>query len=329
MKGKPAISVVMSVYNGGEYLHDAIDSILSQTFTDFEFIIIDDGSTDQTLKIIKQYRDPRIRLVSRENRGLIASLNEGVDLAKADYIARQDADDISKSYRLEKLHGFLETNKDVGIVGSEFEMISDKGEVLAEFKYPGGSIDAGRALFVRNPLSHGSVLMRRDMLVAVAGYRGGVGPIEDYDLWVRLYSRGYSLAIFPEVLYSWRHNLGGVSSLNTAQQAKLAAQLRANLWEENSPASISVLGSRKRFLEYKRSSHAVSRNFVQDQLDMLRMAILRRHYNLACRQALICSVLFPGVLYVIGTQAVMWYKVKYHQLRRIVGIVLRNFGWNT
>ena len=99
----PAISVVMSVYNGEKYLRDSIDSILGQTFKDFEFIIIDDGSTDSTLKIIKDYRDPRIVLISRKNKGLAESLNEGIKKAKGTYIVRQDADDISNEDRIKKL----------------------------------------------------------------------------------------------------------------------------------------------------------------------------------------------------------------------------------
>ncbi|HAS7841575.1 TPA: glycosyltransferase family 2 protein, partial [Vibrio cholerae] len=123
----PKISVVMSVYNGEKYLGEAIDSILKQTFSDFEFIIINDGSTDKTLEIIKSYmkKDDRIVLVSRENKGLIVSLNEGLDLAKGQYIARMDADDISIKSRFEKQIEFLDSNPDIGVCGTWVEVFGE------------------------------------------------------------------------------------------------------------------------------------------------------------------------------------------------------------
>jgi glycosyltransferase involved in cell wall biosynthesis len=108
----PLVSVVMSVFNGEKYLHEAINSILQQTFTDFEFIIVDDGSTDSTCRIIQSYDDPRIILISRANKGLVASLNEAILSAKGIYIARQDADDVSHLARLQAEVFFLRNNRD-------------------------------------------------------------------------------------------------------------------------------------------------------------------------------------------------------------------------
>ncbi|EGR0539792.1 glycosyltransferase family 2 protein, partial [Vibrio cholerae] len=123
------ISVIMSVYNAEKYLSESIESILKQTFRDFEFICIDDGSTDSSLEILKKYRDldPRIILVSRDNKGLIYSLNEGLSLARYNYIARMDADDIAREDRLEKQYRYLSNKKNVSVVGSYFNVVNEDG----------------------------------------------------------------------------------------------------------------------------------------------------------------------------------------------------------
>jgi len=116
---RPKISVIMSVYNGEKYLREAIESILNQTFRDFEFIIINDGSTDKTSEILSSYNDPRIVIINnKRNIGLTKSLNKGLKMVKGEYIARQDADDVSLPERLERMVNFLDMNRDVGLLGS-------------------------------------------------------------------------------------------------------------------------------------------------------------------------------------------------------------------
>ena len=116
---EPMVTVLMAVYNGEKFLKEAMESILTQTFTDFEFLIINDGSTDNSVKIIEEFNDPRIRLIHNEkNLKLIASLNKGISLAKGKYIARMDCDDISMPYRLEKEVDFLENSLEYGLVGT-------------------------------------------------------------------------------------------------------------------------------------------------------------------------------------------------------------------
>ena len=160
----PAISVVMSVYNGEKYLHDSIDSILSQTFKDFEFIIIDDGSTDNTLKIIKGFKDPRIVFISRKNKGLAESLNEGIKKAKGTYIVRQDADDISNEDRIKKeLAAITESNADA--VFSFFGLINEENEVTDIFTTPIRKIDLIRSLYLRNTLGHGTAMFKKNIKI--------------------------------------------------------------------------------------------------------------------------------------------------------------------
>src|ERR1039458_2059372 len=120
----PAVSVVMSVYNGKESIRDAVNSILSQSFKDFEFIIIDDGSTDGSADIIESIKDERIILLKQENSGLSVALNNGIKISGAKYIARMDADDISMDTRLEKEYNVLENNSEIGIVGTFITLIN-------------------------------------------------------------------------------------------------------------------------------------------------------------------------------------------------------------
>ena len=127
----PKVTVLMSVYNGEKYLQEAIDSILEQTFKDFEFLIINDGSTDKTGEILESYHDLRIKIINNEkNIGLTKSLNKGLKLARGEYIARQDADDISMPERLEKEVEFLETHQDYAVVGAFAKIINKNSEIL-------------------------------------------------------------------------------------------------------------------------------------------------------------------------------------------------------
>lgn len=183
----PKISVIMSVYNGGQYLNEAIDSILNQTFTDFEFIIIDDGSTDDSAEIIKSYDDERIIIIQQENKGLAAALNEGIKIARGKYIARMDVDDIALLLRLEKQMSFLDGNKDCVIVGSSAIVIDRKGEFLFNSKMPTEWEEIKRNLPYHSPFYHSSVMFRKEVCITCGGYYEKIGQhIEDIILWNKL-----------------------------------------------------------------------------------------------------------------------------------------------
>jgi len=230
----PRISVIMSVYNAGKFLKPAIESILNQTYTDFEFIIINDGSKDDSLKIINSYDDDRIRLVNRGNKGLTYSLNEGLRLARGEYVARQDADDISSRTRFEKEVQFLEENPSVGLVGSNNKHIGGEGKpsgvVTNVFTNPD---DLKLCLVLCNQITHGSIMMRRSVLELVEGIKGydpKVGYVEDYELWVRI-SRVSKVAIIEEPLYQWRTTPGGVSNSNLELQIQQTFAVRDKAFE--------------------------------------------------------------------------------------------------
>lgn len=184
----PIISIIMPAYNCDKYIEKAIQSILNQTFSDIEFIIINDGSTDNTCKILHDYakKDDRIVLLEQENKGLVSSLNRGCKIAKGKYIARMDADDISVLSRLEKQVEYLESHPDVGVLGTFGLMIDDKGDVLAPMKWchatkPGYIL--WRMLF-RTSIIHASVMVRKSFFDRFK-YNEGAFHYEDYDLWVR------------------------------------------------------------------------------------------------------------------------------------------------
>ncbi|WP_417535536.1 glycosyltransferase family 2 protein [Methylophaga sp.] len=212
----PKISVVMAVYNGGSYLKLAIDSILNQTFTDFEFIIINDGSTDTTLDVLTEYssHDERIRVVSRGNKGLVASLNEGISIARAPFIARMDADDIAFPSRLEKQLTFISENSNIVCVGSYYEVIDDEGLKLTISKGPIKNDSIQSALMKGHTvICHPTAMFRTDAVRSVGGYDEKFFLVEDLDLWLKLGEVG-DLSNIPEPLLSYRTNSNSVSTQN-------------------------------------------------------------------------------------------------------------------
>jgi glycosyltransferase involved in cell wall biosynthesis len=161
---KPMVTVLMSVYNGERFLNEAIESILTQTFTDFEFLIINDGSTDDSVKIIESFQDSRIRLINNErNLKLIASLNKGVSLAMGKYIARMDCDDVSMPDRLEKEVRFLESNEEYGVVGTWYTVIDGEGKDQRNVSYPSSNDLIKLFLSLNCPLAHGSIMVRTEL----------------------------------------------------------------------------------------------------------------------------------------------------------------------
>lgn len=234
----PRISVVMSVYNGERFLRHAVDSILAQTFRDFEFIVVDDGSTDGTAEILMGYTDPRLHVVRQENIGLIGSLNRAVDIASGKYIARMDSDDISLPRRLELQLEWLDNNPRLAVLGTQVKEIDEAGDTIRRHYYPRGSDAIEQALFRgATALCHGTVLFRRACFEMVGGYRQPFEHAEDYDLWLRLIER-YDMENLAEILYRKRLNLDGVSfqsyfrhQRNAARALECARRRRAGLAE--------------------------------------------------------------------------------------------------
>jgi glycosyltransferase involved in cell wall biosynthesis len=199
------VSVVMPAYNAEAYLDEAVTSILGQTFRDFEFIIINDGSTDDTASILDKYEksDSRIRVYHQENQGMIAALNRGCCLARGKYIARMDADDVSFPARLEKQLEYIERDQKIGILGTWIHNIDKNGVVRGTWRPPTNSKMLKWTLFFGVCVAHPSVVMRRDLMTQLKFYRPDAAHVEDVDLWFR----ASSLTEFgnvPEVLLKYR-----------------------------------------------------------------------------------------------------------------------------
>lgn len=208
----PLVSVVMSVYNSEKYLKEAIDSILNQTYTNFEFIIINDGSTDSSLDIIQKYmkKDGRIVLISRENKGLPYSLNEGIGKAKGKYIARMDADDISLPTRFEEQVKFMESNEEVGVCGTYVEFFGLRNNKT--WKTPITDEECKITLMIGSCFAHPSVFIRKIILTNnKLCYDNDMYTAQDYALWSALATHT-SFANIPKTLLKYREVEGSISN---------------------------------------------------------------------------------------------------------------------
>lgn len=222
----PRISVLMSVYNGELYLRQAIDSILGQTFPDFEFLIINDGSTDATREIILSYRDPRIRLIENEvNIGLTKSLNKGLSLARGEFIARQDADDISHPTRFEKQVEFLNTYHEVAVLGTQARYINAFGQLFRTLGWERASNDIciRWLCMFESPFIHSSVMMRSKVVKdECGGYNGDYLTNQDHELWTRIVYR-HVCRNLVEPLIDFRTHSKSLSSNYTIDRMKHVA----------------------------------------------------------------------------------------------------------
>lgn len=236
----PSITVLTTVYNGLPYLPECIESILNQTDRDFEFLIIDDASTDGSLECIKSYNDPRIKIVENEkNIGQVPSLNIGLKIAKGKFIARLDQDDVSLPTRLEEQGGYLEKHSDVSILCSWEITINSNGKKVRQWK--GGLKNYG--VFIATillglcPVWHPSVMFRKDAVLSLGGFDTSYAPAEDYQLWARMAVNRLNGAIVP------RFHL--LQRVHDNRQSVLQAdkQLNATIRAHNEVVSSFVSGA--------------------------------------------------------------------------------------
>jgi cellulose synthase/poly-beta-1,6-N-acetylglucosamine synthase-like glycosyltransferase len=212
MTATPVVSVVLPIFNGAPYLPQAIESILTQSYTDFELIAIDDGSVDDSLRIVRQYGDERIRVISQANKGLPATLNRGIGLARGHYIGRQDQDDVAFPERLGRQVAFLDEHPACGLVGTWAEIWRGDARTDRAHTHPIDDADLRIGLLFNNPFVHSSVMIRKTALDKVGPYTVDPGrqPPEDYELWSRI-SREFEIANIPKVLHAYREVDGSMS----------------------------------------------------------------------------------------------------------------------
>jgi hypothetical protein len=213
----------MSVYNGARYLAESIESILSQTGCDFEFVIVNDGSIDASREILAKYElaDPRVRIIDQENSGLTRALIRGCAAARGEFIARQDADDVSLAGRLEKQAAHLDAHPEAVFVSSWGYYVGPEGELVESVTRPVDPHTATHQLLHERtgPPAHGSVLFRKQAYDAVGGYRPEFYYGQDSDLWLRLARVGL-LCYVPDFLYTWRLSTDAISSARADLQTQ-------------------------------------------------------------------------------------------------------------
>lgn len=221
------VTVLMPVFNGLPHLAEAVQSVLGQTHADLELLVFDDGSDDGSGEYLDELCDPRVRVIHQPNRGLVATLNRGLAEATFPLVARMDADDVSVPERLAVQVSYLDDHQDVAAVGSCFAIIDDTGRQVDSGHVAADHGYVLRSMYARNVVAHGSVVMRRDWVVAAGGYRE-VGPCEDYDLWVRLLAN-HPLVNLADLLYRHRMAEAGISWRQRARQVECFEKVRSDL----------------------------------------------------------------------------------------------------
>jgi glycosyltransferase involved in cell wall biosynthesis len=262
----PFVSVVLPVRDGARYVAAAIGSVLEQTHHELELIVVDDGSADATATIVAGVADDRLRLLRQDAGGVAAALTRGLAASSGPYVARMDADDLSLPERVARQVAFLERRPSVGLVVSGVQLIDEAGKDLDVLVLPARDDALRRRLLLRNPITHGAVLMRREAVESAGGYRNDYGANEDYDLWRRI-ARDWELAAMPEILYRHRLHAAAVTETDRERVSKRDA-LRDELWRE--PALVRALWGERD---------------TQEAKALVREALSRRRPRLAVRAA--------------------------------------------
>ena len=226
------ISVLMPVYNAEKYLNGAIDSILAQTYSDFEFVIIDDCSSDASVSIIESYNDSRIVFLKNErNSGVAVTLNRGLEICRGEYIARMDSDDISRPERFAKQVAFLDMNPDVAVVTCGVRTFCNE-KTISECGW--SNVEPERIkkdLFFSCALAHPTVMMRKDVINSLSGYAPEYNGLEDYELWCRVIEN-HKIASVGEVLFEYRIHEGQVSKKPPESVKKAQKELKKRQLEQ-------------------------------------------------------------------------------------------------
>lgn len=282
----PLVSVVMPVYNGQDFLREAIDSILNQSYSNFEFIILNDGSKDESDDIIKSYSDSRINYHLHQNVGLGATLNIGLTLCKGKYIARQDQDDVSYVDRFKKQVDYLEQNSNVFLLGTRAKII---GEDIVEMRFHNHAIhpsDLKFDLMFDNPFVHSSVMFRKAAIDKVGYYQSDRKLYEDFNLWSRFAEHG-DVANLKEVLVDYRHHEKGIStnSLNYNEYA-LYDQGLSNIEKliENKTTAISDIEALFHWKKEKYQASSIKQ--LDNVLDLIENKLVQYYPNDANRIAM-------------------------------------------
>lgn len=266
------ITVLLACFNGAAWLDECVESVLAQSWTDFEFLVIDDGSTDDSGDILDRYasRDARMRIIHKSNTGLADSLNVGLAAARGEWIARLDADDVAFPTRLERQLAFVRKHEAVSFVGGGLIEIDSDGVEIAAFRYPKthGALTSSLERMGRFP-AHSTAFYRRSLVLGLGGYRARIARAEDYDLWLRLSLVG-RLACISQPLVKLRIHPAQISQGITGQQQQVDARVAlTSYWLRKLGAPDPVdgpdheFGAFYRFVDARIQSDANVRHFAR------------------------------------------------------------------
>jgi len=237
---RPKVTVLLAVKDGEPYIRDAVASVLEQTFTNFELLIVDDASTDRTVEIVRSFADRRIRVIQNsENVGQVPSLNRGLHEARGEYVARLDADDACRPARLQRQVDLLDAEPRIGLVGTWMEIVGERGQRLGWLRK---SIEdfvdfVYHTLIMRVYVSHPSAMYRLEPVLAAGGYDEKTGPAEDKDLWRKLVLSRWDARIVPEPLVVYRLHDRQLSWTQAAHQREVDDASQDRFLAELSPAA--------------------------------------------------------------------------------------------
>ncbi|CAH1553005.1 glycosyltransferase [Vibrio rotiferianus] len=218
----PLVSIILPVFNAERYISQTLESLIEQTYDNYELIILDDGSNDNSLSIIKSFatRSGKVKVISRENKGLIASLNELLSLCQGQYIARADADDIYIQDRIEKQVKYLQSNPDIAVVGTSYNHISENGTYLSSRRQLIHPESLQVSVLFGSPLAHPTVMINKSICGKDLYYDNDYPYAEDYELWIRLIHKcNYKIANISENLVNYRVHGNSVSSQFMEEQS--------------------------------------------------------------------------------------------------------------
>jgi glycosyltransferase involved in cell wall biosynthesis len=268
------ISVAMPVHNGMPFLPLTVESVLRQTFPDFELVVIDDASTDETPAYLKALADPRIRYHRVDRVGLVGALNHCLQHAGAEIVARIDADDLAHPTRLQKQYEYLQAHPDCLVVGCQFDLINERGEITGHSSLPVSDEAIRWTMLWQSPILHPGAMFRRAPAVALGGYRREFEASEDYDLWSRLAAHG-GLGNLPENLAQWRRHSRAVGAVYTEQQLGHAIRISTNYARTLGPrVNPERIGELYRFLATGRSPQGCSVEDLIEAFDAVREQFL-------------------------------------------------------
>ncbi len=227
----PKVSIIISVYNGEKYIKESINSVLSQTFTDFELIIVNDGSTDNTRSVISSASDKRITLIDNEyNEGIFVSRNRAILRANGEYIAILDGDDVCMPDRIARQYNTLNTNKDIGFLGSHAIKIGPHGQLMGYMSYPPKTTQEARRCISQlnlNPIIDPTSMFRKDIFISHGGYSLHLPHSMDYELWCRLLNHNVKMTNIQTPLLKYRVHDKSISTNKHDEMQEAALNIRA------------------------------------------------------------------------------------------------------